>query len=458
MGAILSRGEGAREPSDVVFHCLVGLSLASLSAMRRKKLVLWTCVILAILILGPLGIVLFLFQDEPPSPDDDLRPVRREVPDEANGFFALDLKEGDVFWPEDDEKIASANDSFDAAEARSMIERNSKVFEKVAQSLAALEFQVPAMTSYNDTLPYLLAWRLLAFSLACRQRLLLEEGKLDEAMGVSLSLIQLGHRIQQAQGVVIHFLIGMAFKSMGIERAIQVIEKDPLAAGRLIRLAKELERLPAADEALRDALRQEYVCFASTIELMAQGKLSVDLLEIHPAGPELFLKIPFFLQPNTTKRLAGEFFRSLLSSISKPMAETVPWDFTRRYGAEGVGMWLRPNSVGRRGLLILLPSIQSTPNQLRIEGFQMSALRALVALKRFRIARERLPASLADLVPDYLPDVPVDPFDGKPLRYSAEKRLIYSVGEDLKDSGGSEAEEFWEALSDKKEPTLRIRA
>jgi hypothetical protein len=148
----------------------------------------------------------------------------------------------------------------------------------------------------------------------------------------------------------------------------------------------------------------------------------------------------------------------LVSSIAKPSVEKLPSDFTRQFGAEGIGMWLRPNSIGRSLLLLLLPTFQAVPGQLRLENFQMSALRVLIALKRFRIARERLPASLADLVPDYLPDVPVDPFDGKPLRYSAEKRLIYSVGEDLKDSGGSEAEEFWETLSDKKEPTLRIRA
>jgi hypothetical protein len=48
-----------------------------------------------------------------------------------------------------------------------------------------------------------------------------------------------------------------------------------------------------------------------------------------------------------------------------------------------------------------------------------------------------LPESLSELVPKYLPKVPIDPFDGKPLRYSKEKGIIYCVGKDLKDSGGS---------------------
>ncbi|HOY63949.1 MAG TPA: hypothetical protein PK745_12320, partial [bacterium] len=33
--------------------------------------------------------------------------------------------------------------------------------------------------------------------------------------------------------------------------------------------------------------------------------------------------------------------------------------------------------------------------------------------------------------------VPIDPFDGSPLRYDKEKRAVYSVGQNLIDEGGS---------------------
>jgi hypothetical protein len=42
------------------------------------------------------------------------------------------------------------------------------------------------------------------------------------------------------------------------------------------------------------------------------------------------------------------------------------------------------------------------------------------------------------LVPDSLPAVPRDPFDGAPFRYSAGRRLVYSVGENLVDDGGTD--------------------
>jgi hypothetical protein len=62
-----------------------------------------------------------------------------------------------------------------------------------------------------------------------------------------------------------------------------------------------------------------------------------------------------------------------------------------------------------------------------------------LAIERYRRANgEQLPPSLADLTPTFLPTVPVDPFDGKPLRYKKLDRgyRIYSIGPDRKDDGG----------------------
>ena len=45
--------------------------------------------------------------------------------------------------------------------------------------------------------------------------------------------------------------------------------------------------------------------------------------------------------------------------------------------------------------------------------------------------------TLVTLVPEFLLAVPADPFDGQPFRYAAAKRLIYSVGNNGLDDGGS---------------------
>jgi len=66
---------------------------------------------------------------------------------------------------------------------------------------------------------------------------------------------------------------------------------------------------------------------------------------------------------------------------------------------------------------------------------------AAVALEQFRAAHgNRYPGALAELAPDFLPAVPVDPFDGQPLRYRKQDAgyVLYSIGPDLKDNGGKQ--------------------
>jgi hypothetical protein len=57
----------------------------------------------------------------------------------------------------------------------------------------------------------------------------------------------------------------------------------------------------------------------------------------------------------------------------------------------------------------------------------------------FRRREGRWPDSLGELTPDLLPSVPVDRFDGQPLRYRVDETLgpvVYSIGADLDEDGG----------------------
>lgn len=61
-----------------------------------------------------------------------------------------------------------------------------------------------------------------------------------------------------------------------------------------------------------------------------------------------------------------------------------------------------------------------------------------VAATNYRIDTGHYPSSLEELVPKYLPAIPADPFDGKPMRYLLKdgQVTIYSVGDDRVDDGG----------------------
>ena len=88
---------------------------------------------------------------------------------------------------------------------------------------------------------------------------------------------------------------------------------------------------------------------------------------------------------------------------------------------------------------IMFPLSHITSIELRTIAYLRTARTAL-AVMRYRLAAGRLPDALTDLVPIYLDAVPVDPFDGKDLRY--EKLgvgfVVYSIGQDMRDDGGKE--------------------
>lgn len=66
------------------------------------------------------------------------------------------------------------------------------------------------------------------------------------------------------------------------------------------------------------------------------------------------------------------------------------------------------------------------------------ALVAGLALELYRRETGRWPETLGALVPRYMPSVPRDPFDGKPLRYVRVSGVptLYSIGADARDDGG----------------------
>jgi hypothetical protein len=62
-----------------------------------------------------------------------------------------------------------------------------------------------------------------------------------------------------------------------------------------------------------------------------------------------------------------------------------------------------------------------------------------IAVERFRIANGRWPASLTEVPKEFLAAVPLDPFDGRPVKFvhRPDGVTIYSVGLDGQDDGGA---------------------
>jgi hypothetical protein len=112
---------------------------------------------------------------------------------------------------------------------------------------------------------------------------------------------------------------------------------------------------------------------------------------------------------------------ALIDAIPKPFPEALA-EFERVSAAYRGIQWSWPSR---------LISIVQTEASLRNAQIGL-------AVDRYVLTHAGLPDSLDVLVPDYLDRVPLDPFDGQPLRYRrvGEGFVVYAVGENLVDDGG----------------------
>ena len=87
---------------------------------------------------------------------------------------------------------------------------------------------------------------------------------------------------------------------------------------------------------------------------------------------------------------------------------------------------------------MLVPAILRVATDCLISRARLRSASAALACERHRLARGTWPSALEELVPRFLGALPVDPFDGKPLRFRRENDhvVVYSVGEDRRDDGG----------------------
>ena len=62
-----------------------------------------------------------------------------------------------------------------------------------------------------------------------------------------------------------------------------------------------------------------------------------------------------------------------------------------------------------------------------------------VAAEQYRFRHGKLPAKLDELAPEFIPAVPLDPFDGKPMKMKRTEHglIVYSIGPDMVDNGGA---------------------
>jgi hypothetical protein len=239
-------------------------------------------------------------------------------------------------------------------------------------------------------------------------------------------------RIFRDDPIVISQLIRIAIARIGVAALEGVLAQGEAEAAVLEKLQTVIAE-EAAEPRLTVAARGERGSVHWFMSALAAGDVPTsDLSGAPSAGLSRELSMQLSSSENI-RTLHAELLRQLtrwVAATHLPMPDQASWARGWELAQDGAGKeLLRSLAESARAFADSTLSVQSRLN---------STLAAL-AVERYRLAQKAWPPSLESLVPTYLTRVPLDPFDGKPLRYrrAVDDVLIYSIGPDHTDNKGA---------------------
>jgi hypothetical protein len=389
-----------------------------------------------------LGTVLSLFSsDTSPPSDSDLRLPQVAIRSEDNAYYSLARIQMYLYEPTGNPNVlhehlvgARWNERF----VRDVLFRNEKAMRYFDEAARKPGFQDPTLGGYEDpSFDAILSFRNIARVASLKSVLLFRLGREDEALTEAFKILDNGQKVQDSQGSVVHYLFAADMKNIGLSRIRQIAQSTTLPPDVLRSYVKTLEKYKQNKEGLKTAFKREYGFLVWAVDEVNSGHLkskaggTIEPLKAHR----------FYFKPNKTKSLFGDFVRSQIKDVDVPCGFRTVREITRLTPSSMPQWIITENLAGRILYDMAMPRYATTVLETRCqEDFSVSATQVLLASRAYTMETGQYPASLDDLVPRYMDGVPDDPFDGKPLRYSREKKVIYSVGMDLVDSGGREAQ------------------
>jgi hypothetical protein len=287
-------------------------------------------------------------------------------------------------------------------------------------------------------------------------------GNLNGAVESCLTILRLSRRIGD-ETYLIRFLVQRAIFAIGTRALWDEVLSDADASATAYRAALAELRAWDIDRDFVRALKGERVFTNEMYEWLRSEtqKLRNPFSLWQTFVGEKSVDLMFLLSPRNwfaeNQLLMLEFHRQLISVAQKG----VPYDRqqVRQLIAEfkrkcrkgwTVTLGKREISWGRYPLAEVSidtydPLLDRVTDTHALQRVTMTAL----ALRLYRKENGRYPENLQQLVPKYLPSVPIDPYDGKPLRYRklAKGFKVWSVGGNRKDDGGVKVRD-WQRKGD----------
>jgi hypothetical protein len=323
-------------------------------------------------------------------------------------------------------------------------------------AMAAPESGLMADSMIGILLPQLGSMRSIAGFLVADARLAVAEGDGERAARNLIAVLRMAHQLREIP-LLINDLVAMSIASHGTEEALQILYTNPVlfSDDDLRDLAHLLAGYPGDGEPLvrlegerlffEDVVQRLYSLDSDGNGVMVAGSLSeleslsgqvpTETVALNLAGPVASAVIA---DRKRTLQFNTDYFASAEAWIGTPAWERTAFDDPLDRVDTAVGR-------ARYALAhVLTPAIGRALRQGEQFEQRRNAAFVAIAVELFRRAEGRPPTALSELTPRFLPRVPIDMFDGAPLKYrvQGDSFVIYSIGNDYIDDDGRAGAEF----------------
>ena len=325
--------------------------------------------------------------------------------------------------------------TYTLADRQALLAKNAAALKTLREGFAC-DYWSPPMRSFTALMPYYAKFRSLARLLSLEAQTREQQGDYGGAMNSCLDAMELGVQVPHG-GVLIGSLVGIACEAIGRGRAWELTDK--LSAAEAKAALKRLEKIQARRFLFAETLQEEkWFMQAGLMELFRKPDWGKQLTSTSSLGgqeeDETFLKVDwdalkmqmlvsFYgkkrIMNNLTRHMDALIIRARYPYASRPPEPAPPTD---------------PISQ------ILFPVFSPADAKDAATRAVDDLLRLMLALHAYRMEKGAYPKTLDALTPAYLARLPDDVFaQTGTYRYKRkkDKYLLYSLGPDGRDDGGT---------------------
>jgi len=319
-----------------------------------------------------------------------------------------------------------ANGFPDDPEFWAMLDKFQEAFDAIRTGLEVGNAAMPPWRSSAEDISYLARFRELARAMSKEAQYYAALGDYEASFDDYTTLLDFGSESSRG-GVLISGLVEFAIMKVAAGSLRETLTWGGAASEDYRYLIEQMQTLDVQMNTAWEVMETEASLVKSWVDKELETGTDLRSLVL-ASSPDLEEKLGI-VSDEQLASMVGETLQKDYLALADYF--TLPY-----YEAQTID----PNELLSQSVMnqVLLPAMLAIPAQeartrAEVRGTMLSA-----AIEFYRAEHDSYPPSLSDLAPNYISDLPEDPFSGEPFVYTPTESsyLLYSVGPDMRDDSG----------------------